>query len=212
VTGLAGTGRLADDLYLMAHDEVTGKALLSPRAVGLGLAGGLLAELLLAGTLRITASGPAVTSAAPPVDGLARAVLGVVVAEREQYPVRDWLAFLARTAADDVANRLAGAGYLAWARRGWRGQGWVPADPDCAFAPIARIRAALSSVGPAPGQGTALAGLAVACGLGPRLVQYLPPQHHRRLGQAMAQLDPGLRAVIGQTRAAIDNALLCHRI
>ncbi len=47
MAGLSGTGRLADDLYLLAHHERTGRAHLQPRAVGLGLAGALLAELML---------------------------------------------------------------------------------------------------------------------------------------------------------------------
>jgi hypothetical protein len=34
VARLSGTGRLADDLYLMAHHEVTGKPYLQPRAAG----------------------------------------------------------------------------------------------------------------------------------------------------------------------------------
>ena len=49
VARLSGTGRLADDLYLLAHHEITGKPHLQPRAVGLGLAGALLAELMLSG-------------------------------------------------------------------------------------------------------------------------------------------------------------------
>lgn len=32
MTGLGGTGRLADDLYLLAHHETTGKPHLQPRA------------------------------------------------------------------------------------------------------------------------------------------------------------------------------------
>jgi Golgi phosphoprotein 3 GPP34 len=48
---LGGTGRLADDLFLMAHNDVTGKPLLQPRAPGLGLAGALRAELILSGRL-----------------------------------------------------------------------------------------------------------------------------------------------------------------
>ena len=53
-TRLSGTGRLADDLYLMAHHELTGKPHLQPRAVGLGLAGGLLGELMLSGSIRLS--------------------------------------------------------------------------------------------------------------------------------------------------------------
>src|SRR5207302_8432860 len=47
-TGMSGTGLVADDLYLLAHDDRTGKPLLHPRPLGIGLAGGLLAELILA--------------------------------------------------------------------------------------------------------------------------------------------------------------------
>ena len=47
---LGGTGRVADDLYLLAHHEATGKPHLQPLAAGLGLAGGLLAEFMLPGT------------------------------------------------------------------------------------------------------------------------------------------------------------------
>jgi Golgi phosphoprotein 3 (GPP34) len=51
VPGLSGTGRVADDLYLMAHHEISGKPYVQSRALSLGLAGGLLAELMLAGQI-----------------------------------------------------------------------------------------------------------------------------------------------------------------
>lgn len=41
-TGLSGTGLVADDLYLTAHDDRPGKPLLPPRPLGTGLAGALL--------------------------------------------------------------------------------------------------------------------------------------------------------------------------
>lgn len=49
--GLSGTGLMADDLYLLAHDDRTGKPLLPPRPLGTGLAGALLAEVLLSGCI-----------------------------------------------------------------------------------------------------------------------------------------------------------------
>ncbi|WP_433221478.1 GOLPH3/VPS74 family protein [Dactylosporangium sp. CS-047395] len=45
--------RPADSLWLLAHDAGTGRPLLGPRVLGLGLAGALLAELLLGGLVRI---------------------------------------------------------------------------------------------------------------------------------------------------------------
>ena len=43
-TGLAGTSLVADDLYLMAHHEVTGKPFVQPRPLGIGLAAALVAD------------------------------------------------------------------------------------------------------------------------------------------------------------------------
>src|SRR5262249_22008053 len=88
VVELTGTGRLADDLYLMAHHEVSGKPLLQPRAVGLGLAGALLAELLLAGRVRVGPGGVVVAEAAPSGDALADSVLALVLGEEQRRPAR----------------------------------------------------------------------------------------------------------------------------
>jgi Golgi phosphoprotein 3 (GPP34) len=211
--GLDGTGWLADDLYLMAHDDRTGRLLLSARAAGLGLAGALLADLVLAGCVRVTGGQLAATGAAPPGDGLAAGVLDVLASEQPPRPVADWLAFLARTAPADVAARLERAGYLIpVAARPWRAPRWRPADPDCAFAPIVRVESALSAARPADTQGVALAGLAGACGLGARLALYLAPGARARIEAATAQLGPGLRELIGGTQAAVGAALLAHRI
>jgi hypothetical protein len=211
---LTGTGRLADDLYLMAHHEVSGKPLLQPRAVGLGLAGALLAELMLSGRIRIGPGRVAVADPTPPEDALAGSVLDLVLGESEQHDLGTWLLFLARTAAADVAQRLARSGYLsrASARRGWRGARWVPVDAECAFVPVARVKSALDPSRALNVHGAALAGLAGACGLGSRLALYLPPKADRALGEAVRRLDPGLRELIARTQAAVDSALLSHRV
>ncbi len=209
---LTGTGRLADDLYLMAHHDVTGKPLLQPRAIGLGLAGALLAELVRLGKIRLVPGGLAVADAAPPGDALADSVLGLMLGEPEQHPAQTWLQYLARTAAADVARRLARADYLTWTRRGWRGGRWVPVDAECAFAPLARVKSALDPSRTLNVHGAALAGLAAACGLGSRLSLYLPPKTDRALAGAVQRLDPGLRELIAQTQAAVDSALLSHRV
>ena len=211
---LSGTGRLADDLYLLAHHEITGKPHLQPRAAGLGLAGALLAELTLSGKIYLQADRIMVADRSPPGDGLARSVLGLLVSEPEQHAPRDWLLFLARTAAEDVALRLEQSGYLTRisSRRPWRGQRWIPVDADCAFAPFLRAKSALDSSKPVTAQNAALAGLAAACGLGRQMALYLPPKAHHRLQEAAQQLHPSLRDLITQTQAAVDSALLSHRV
>jgi hypothetical protein len=213
VARLSGTGRLADDLYLMAHHDVTGKPHLQPRAIGIGLAGALLAELMLSGNICVRSDGVIVADPTPPEDGLASSVLGLVLSEPEQHAARDWLLFLARTAAGDVARRLEQSGYLTRtsARRSRRAGRWVPVDADCAFAPLVRVMSALGSSGPTV-PGVVLAGLAVACGLGPQLALYLPPMAGRRIDGAVERLHSGLRDLIANTQAAVDSALLSHRV
>jgi hypothetical protein len=210
--GLGGTGQVADDLYLMAHHEVSGKPLLQPRALGIGLAGGLLAELMLAGGITWWHDGAVAPGQVLPPDTLARQVRDQIAAEREPHPAREWLLFVARTAAADVAGRLERSGYLyrARARWPWHPGRWVPAEPDWAFAPLLRVRSALDPARPWSAHGTVLAGLAVACGLGFRLAQYAPPAGNSP-EEAATRLDPALRELIAQAQAAVDSAVLSHR-
>jgi Golgi phosphoprotein 3 (GPP34) len=189
-----GTGRLADDLNLMAHHEVTGKSFLQPRATGLGLAGALLAELVMLSKVAVWPDGVAVADRNPPADDLAGLVLRHLLSEHEMHPAQDWLLFLGRTAAGQVTRRLEQSGYLAptAARRPWRPDRWVPVNADCAFAPLVRVLHALKSSRPVV-EGVVLAGLADACGLGPRLEAYGPPNIRNYLGEAVGQLGPDLR-------------------
>jgi len=211
--GLEGTGRVGDDVWLLAHGDVTGKPYIQPRPLGLGLAGALVAELVLAGALVVAGDQITVTARhRPPADVLARQVLGLVAGEREAHPVADWLAYLGRTAPAGVAARLAGAGYLVRAGRlvPWRSARWVPADRDSAFAPMLRARAALDGSRPLTVHAGVLAGLADACGLGFRLAEYAPA-HARPIGQVAACLDPSLGDLIAWTKTAVDSTLLAHR-
>jgi hypothetical protein len=215
VPGLSGTGLVADDLYLMAHHELSGKPYVQPRALGLGLAGGLLAELVLEGSISLDEhDGIVVANRPAPKEGLARHLLDLVLKERELHPVRDWLLFIARTAAGDVARRLERSGYVTrvGGRVPWRDERWVPVDADSAFAPLLRVRAAQDATRPLSAQCAALAGLATACGLGFRVVEYAPSRIGRSLDVAVAQLGPALRELIHQTQAAVDSALLSQRV
>jgi hypothetical protein len=213
VTGLSGTGLLSDDLYLLAHGDVSGKPYVQARALGLGLAGGLLSELVLAGAISVSHDGIAVMGRSPSDELLVR-VLRQVAREPEAHPVAEWLAFVALTAPADVAARLAGSGYLVHGKGllPWRGGRWRPTDRDSAFSPVLRVRAALDASRPLTIHGAALAGLADACGLGFRLAPYTPARPLRPLHHAVAQLPPSLCDLISQTRAAVDSALLAHRL
>lgn len=209
---LAGTGLVADELYLLAHHDVSGRPFLQPRALGLGLAGGLLAELVLAGRVRVV---PEVAVADPtlPADELACSVVGVLLGERDRHPVAEWLAFFSRGAVEGVASRLAGSGYLVREPgRWWRGGRWVPADSDCAFAPLIRVRAVLDPARQPDVADVVLAGLAVGCGLGSRVLPFGPPGGRGRLEAVVRGLGPDLRELIAGVQAGVDSALLAQRM
>jgi hypothetical protein len=115
----------------MAHHDRNGRPRLQPRALGIGLAGALLTELMLAGWIGLRRD-----SAVVIVPGVAQgtvlrhALLKQVADEPGPQPVQAWLRFLARSAARDVALRLEQAGYLGHVRSWipWRQVRWVPVN------------------------------------------------------------------------------------
>ena len=208
---LKGTGRVSDDLFLLAHDDVSGRPFIQPRPLGLGLAGALLAEAALAGVITL-GPGPVRAGGYGSREELTAQLLRQVTGEPEAHAVGEWLAYVARTAPVNVAARLERSGYLAH-RRGLvpgRGGRWVPTNRDSAFAPVLRVRAALDAARPPALHEALLAGLADACGLGFRLAQYTPARV-RPLHQAIGQLWPDLQTLIAHTKAAVDSAVLVNR-
>jgi hypothetical protein len=195
----------------MAHHESSGRPFLGPRPLGIGLAGGLLAELMLSGCVFVGFDRALVASRTRPDDSLAHQVRDQVDGDPERHPLPDWLLFLAQTAAGNVADRLERAGYLT--RAGWlpwRAARWVPVDPDWAFGSLLRTRPAVDASRPLTAHAAVLAGLAAGCGLRFRLDQYVPPAG-RTVDQAVARLDPGLQRLIAAVRQTVDTAVLTRR-
>jgi hypothetical protein len=86
----------------------------------------------------------------------------------------------------------------------------VPVNPDWAFAPMTRVRAALDPARTVTEYAAVLAGLAVASGLGFRLDQY-QAQASRSTADVVAHLPAGLRQLITQTQITVSSAVLSHR-
>src|SRR5258706_14107837 len=97
---------VADQFYFIAHDDRTGARLLHPRAIGLGLAGALLGELVLVDCIDVYNGSVYVVRREPPADALNHATLTWLLSQPQHHDVRTWLAFLAETATDGVAKRL----------------------------------------------------------------------------------------------------------
>jgi Golgi phosphoprotein 3 (GPP34) len=210
--GLSGTGLVADDLYLLGHDE-SGKPLLQPAALGTGLAGALLTELMLVGWIGLWQDGAVmITRDAPRGAVQQNALLKRIADKPAPQAVRSWLRLLGHSAAQDVALRLEEAGYLERARGRvpWRQGRWVPVNPDWAFAPVLRARSALDPTRPLTAHSAALAGLAVACGLGFKLSEHQTPDG-RPVEDAVVQLGPGIQELIAQTNTSVESAVLSYR-
>lgn len=212
--GLSGTGLVADDLYLLGHDEGSGKSQLQPFALGTALAGGLLAELLLVSWIGLRQHDRAVmTTRDAPYDAARRDPLFKRITDQaEPQPVGSWLRVLAQGAEHDVAVRLEEAGYLEHVRGRvpWSQGRWVPVNRDWAFAPVLRARAALDPARPLTAYSATLVGLMVACGLGFKLSEHQTPTS-RAVPEIVAQLGPGLQVLIAHTETAIENAALSYR-
>ena len=205
---------LADELFLLAHDDVSGRPRLQPRATGLGLAGALLGELLLFGSITTREGTVVVLNLAPPADALAHRILDHITREQQRHPVRTWLAFFAQHAADHVAERLERTNVVTRvnSRRPWAGPRWPPTDMNVGFAPLFRLRTQLFLHEPLTTDDIILVGLCTAAGLANLLLLDSPPHTRQYLDYVISTLDPAARELIAHTRAAVDNAVLTHRM
>jgi Golgi phosphoprotein 3 (GPP34) len=214
-----GNGLLADDLFLLAHDEITGRPRLHPRVTGIGLAGALLGELTLFRRVDIRADPDGrefvvVTEREPIDDALANAVLRQVMADGRPRTVRAWLGYLAQTASHNVGERLGAAGLVARAhsRLPRRATRLVPTDMATAAWPATRLRLLLGRMDHVTVPDAALAGFAVACGLAQQILWDTPPSARQYLDYLVANLPAALRALLAQTENAVSDAVLSRPI
>jgi hypothetical protein len=211
---MSGTGPLADDFFLLAHDNVTGRPRLHPRVIGIGLAGALLAELILLGRTDVRAGALVVVDDRRLTDPLLAGLLGRVRGERRPHQVGAWLSFLAPGVEDEVAQRAAGKGLLVRVgQRGLRrGNRWAPADSAAATWPAARLRMLLTRTEPMAIGDVSLAGLALACGLVQHVLADAPQQARQYLDHLVSSLAEPLRQLIVETESAAGNAALARGV
>ncbi len=203
---------LANELFLMAHDDQTGKPRLNARSAGIGLAAALLAELIMAQKITIRGGAIVVCNRSAPSDALAHTTVDQIVAEPQHHAVRTWLAFLGQEAADAVGQRLARSGIVRREiqRRVFKQQAsYVPADPESASWPWVRLRLRLARSQPMDEPDIVLSGLVSASGLDewddtPGARQYL--------GRLMSYLPPPMQELIAETEALVGDGVLNHRI
>lgn len=201
---------LANEFFFAGHDDRTGKPLLHPAALTLGLAAALLAELHGAGRITFDDGDVRVTNPRPPQDQLQTLVDRLITEGHTQ--TRTWLAFVATSAYDHVAGRMSQLGLVQPQSSGLlrRGKRYAPTDPNKAFWAWARLSMPLSSFKPLDRADVPLASLVWATGLHTRVLQFAPGGTTAFLEQQVQRADPVLRNLVDDLRAAVGDAVLCR--
>jgi hypothetical protein len=205
---------LADDFFFAAHDDVSGRIRLTPRAVGYGLAAALLGELLLFRKITLQRDEVVVIDRRPVHDALVNAVLDDVVREPQTRPARDWLRYFGRNSYDWVAQRMMREGMvrIGETKRFRRGSAYRPVDLNCAAWPIVRVAQKLARREPIVLPDIVLAGLIGATGLDRYLRTEAVTEINEYLEYLTGQLPRPLRVLVAETEAAIGDAVLHHRL
>ena len=210
---------LADQYFLIAHEDRTGRSRLHPRATGLGLAAALIGELVLDGHLELMDGDLHIIDRRPPGDALSHDILSLLIAQPQHREVRTWLAYLSQDAAVRVGERLIRVGavepvtrrkmlstqtlYMPNSAEQRNAAAWAPAR--LANLLVRGIELSVSD--------RMLAGLIAATGL-TRHVLY-DFQLHRQaflvLPSAVASLPGNLKELIEHTEASVGSVLTAGR-
>lgn len=205
---------LADDFFRLAHHDVTGKPLLHPSAISIGLGSSLLGELLAERRITIEQGRVDIVDRTPPGDSLAHAILDQLIVEPQQHTLQTWLAFLSHTSTEQVAQRLLRAGHVraqVTRRLMQRATIYVPTDINTAALPGALLSTKLRRHEPLDYEYLCLAGFCAATGLDSYVLEGAPTATFDYLRHAVASLWAPMRELLHHTQAAIGNSVLAHR-
>jgi hypothetical protein len=208
---------LADDYFCLVLDEHTGWPRLAPRVAAVGLASGLLGELVVAGHAVMTESGEIqALDVQRPADPLAREVHELLLARPQHRDPGIWISYLARDAFDRVGIRLAQLDLVTAVRkRRLTGARTVyqPTNLSTIAWPGIRIAQQLSGGAEITLNDLACTGLAVATGLIGQLL-WDPELHapaRAALPAALALLPPPVTLLLSRTETAVADAVLTNR-
>lgn len=207
---------LASEFFLLAHDEYNGTAAANPTALGNGLAGALLCELIIAG--RITAHGSrlSVRDPRPYGDPATDMVISEMCMQRGDHAVQDWVEHLAEESVRQVAHRLIDMGLVRHehTRRllGRSVDKYPSVDPFEGGRPRAELSIAVDRSEELDLQGVTLFGLLAACGIESALaVDWTGWDVEGVVASYVERLPVELRAVISGVKAAVTSVYVTVR-
>ncbi|MDF2709626.1 MAG: hypothetical protein K0R62_5278 [Nonomuraea muscovyensis] len=208
---------LADDFFLVGWDTTgSGKPRLHLSGLALGLAGALIAELVLERRVLVRGVRLQVADQRPLREHLADRVLADMANAPQHTDVRTWLAYLARRAVADVTARMMRAGLLDRETpriRRRRPSRYFATDFGRAVWPSTRLRLSLARGEPLTAHDMVLAALVDASGMTDTVVE--DPAHRqaarRHLTGALAALPEPVGDLTRHVRAAVGDAVLTYR-
>jgi hypothetical protein len=110
--GVMANVQLAEQFFLISHDEISGRPLVSIERVECGLVGAMFGELIIGGRLGIK-DGFIVVLDREPIDGdLSDSLVNTVDRQATDHRVRTWARELAPDAYRIIAERLIASGIL----------------------------------------------------------------------------------------------------
>jgi hypothetical protein len=207
---------IADEFFLIALDDRTGKPRLHSRALSLGVAAGLLSELVLSDYIAVVdAVIRRIDARQPPVDPTLTRMLEQIDAE-QPHPVPTWLSFFAQTSVPAVASRLVHDGYLRVEESRSllrKRSSYTSTNPTAHAWRAVRLGRLITNRKVATWEDTTVAGLCSATGLATLVLWDATSADHEYLGQLVAALaqEPSLRALINQVEALVAAAVLAPR-
>ena len=206
---------LADDFYLIGLDGRTIRPRLHTKAMGLGVAAALLAELVLANHIRVTNGRIEVAYRhyAPEVREHADMLAQINAEPQHQLPV--WLSYFAQTATDVVQARLVAHGFMRIESRGVlrAKQAYVPIDPMAVEWRSLRIARVIAKRDVRTWEDLTIIALIVATGLTEAVLWNAGPDDRDSLLAILPYLnqEPSLHALVTQVETLIAAAVLAQR-
>lgn len=213
-SGPDGPVLLADEFFLIAHDDQTGRPRLHQSAITHGLAAALLGELAAAGRISFDRGHIYVLDRRPPADALQHLILDRLVGEPQHAATRTWLSYLAATAHEEVARRLWQAGKVEpqQQRKFFRTVAvHVPTDMNVAAWSWARLSTKLRQYEDLDAFDLALAGICVSCRLDQFILDGAPYAVGAHLRRLLAAAPQPMRELFADLDTAIGHTVLSHR-
>ena len=208
---------LAEDLFVLACHDTTGRMLIPTTHLDLGLGGALLLDLALRDRVALVDSHVVVTDKTPTGDPLLDAALTMIAGDAKERDPDYWVRRLAKGARSAVQDRLISAGVLRLEDH--KVLGLIPvhhrhqADDRIEHELVRHLHDAVVLGHPPSGETAALVSLALAVGL----ERHLFPRSDRRavqhrmqeiadgqwVGAAVRQAITGVNAALGITTAGV---------